>query len=184
MSSDLPGSVEETSPPTLRSGVDRRRNVSVVPHGGAVSHPSTGQNGVMPPLPTAGKPGQFSMKGELMHVFVSYRVNTEGPEGSGLAGRIADKIRSLSMDPRLELQIPRQGWGFWPMFAKKPVPFREEEAKCFLDKDCLQDGQSWSTPKTTRKRKPQTLTPKPQTPSAGWRGLCRGWRCRWCVSRS
>jgi len=80
-----------------------------------------------------------------MHVFVSYRVATEGPTGNGLSSRIADKIRSLSMDPRLELHIPRHAWGFWPNFARKPVPFREEEAKCFLDKDCLQDGQSWSS---------------------------------------
>ena len=44
------------------------------------------------------------------------------------------------MDPRLELQIPCQGWGFWPMFAQTPVLFWGEEAKCFLDKDCLQDA--------------------------------------------
>ncbi|KAJ1467763.1 hypothetical protein T484DRAFT_1857729, partial [Baffinella frigidus] len=45
-------------------------------------------------------------------------------EGNGLAERLATKIRSMSS-------------------AKRPVPFLPEQAKVFLDKDCLQDGQSW-----------------------------------------
>jgi hypothetical protein len=85
----------------------------------------------------------FSLRGELMHFFVSYRVQTEGAVGNGMSGLLAEKIRTLSMDRSQELQIPRQGWGIWPKGAKKPVPFRKEQAKVFLDRDCLQDGQSW-----------------------------------------
>ena len=84
--------------------------------------------------------GKFSLHSELMHVFVSYRVVTEGPGGNGLSGTIAERIRELSLE---ELQLPRHGWGLWPKGATQPVPFRPEEAKVFLDRDCLQDGQSW-----------------------------------------
>jgi len=75
----------------------------------------------------------FSLRGEMMHAFVS----TEGPEGTGLSGLVAQKIRSLSMHEKA-LQLPQQGWGIW----NKGV-FCQEEAKVFLDKGCLQDGQSW-----------------------------------------
>jgi hypothetical protein len=34
----------------------------------------------------------------------------------------------------------------WPKFAKQQEPFWPEEAKCFLDRDCLQDGQVPSSP--------------------------------------
>lgn len=34
-------------------------------------------------------------------------------------------------------------WGTWPRFAKKPMPFRREQAKVFLDRRCLLDGQNW-----------------------------------------
>ena len=60
-----------------------------------------------------------------------------------MAGRVAEKIRMLSMDSKQELQIPQHGWGAWPKGLKKPVPYRKEQAKCFLDSDSLQDGQSW-----------------------------------------
>jgi len=88
--------------------------------------------------------GTFSLRGELMHVFVSYRVETEGGEGNGngVSGLLAESIRKLSMHKE-GLQIPQPGWGIWPKAAKKPVPFIKEEAKVFLDRDCLQDGQSW-----------------------------------------
>ncbi|KAJ1468475.1 hypothetical protein T484DRAFT_1855069, partial [Baffinella frigidus] len=56
------------------------------------------------------------------------------PAGNGLSGLLAQKIRSLSMHPAEGLQIPKHGWGIWPKGAKEPV---------FLDKDSLQDGQSW-----------------------------------------
>jgi hypothetical protein len=85
----------------------------------------------------------FSLRAQLMHVFVSYRVSSEGALGNGMSGLLAEKMRTLSMDRSKELQIPRQGWGIWPKGAKKPVRFREEQAKVFLDRDCLQDGQSW-----------------------------------------
>ena len=78
-----------------------------------------------------------------MHCFVSYRVLTEGEAGNGLSILLAEKIRALSLDSTQELQIPTHGWGIWPAGIKKPVPFRKEEAKVFLDRDCLQDGQSW-----------------------------------------
>ena len=107
--------------------------------------------------------GIFSLHGELMHSFISYRVNTEGGAGNGLAGRVAEKIRELSMDTTQQLQIPHQGWGIWPKVVRQPSPFRKEEAKVFLDRDCLHDGQSWlagfvlgSTPT------PSTSTPNPQ----------------------
>ncbi|KAJ1491967.1 hypothetical protein T484DRAFT_1772740, partial [Baffinella frigidus] len=87
--------------------------------------------------------GNFSLRGELMHVFVSYRVATEGAAGNGMSILVAEKIRALSMDNRLELQIPRDGWGIWPQGVKKPSHFLQAQAKVFLDKDCLQDGQSW-----------------------------------------
>ena len=55
----------------------------------------------------------FSMRGELMHAFVSYRVATEGKSangnGNGLSGLLAQKIRSLSMHEK-GLQLPRHGW--------------------------------------------------------------------------
>eukprot|EP00290_Baffinella_frigidus_P032898 CAMPEP_0180267046 /NCGR_PEP_ID=MMETSP0988-20121125/1330_1 /TAXON_ID=697907 /ORGANISM="non described non described, Strain CCMP2293" /LENGTH=94 /DNA_ID=CAMNT_0022237679 /DNA_START=91 /DNA_END=371 /DNA_ORIENTATION=+ len=42
-----------------------------------------------------------------------------------------------------ELNLPEHGWGIFPKSAQRPVPFRQEEAKVYLDKDCLLDGQSW-----------------------------------------
>ena len=80
------------------------------------------QNAVLPR-------GIFSLHGELMHAFISYRVSTEGGEGNGLAGRITEKIRELSMDTTKQLQIPHHGWGIWPKVARQPTPFRKEEAK-------------------------------------------------------
>ena len=115
----------------------------------------------------------FSLRGELMHVFVSYRVTTEGGAGNGMSGLLAAKIRALSVDSTSaqELRIPRHGWGIWPKGAKKPVPFRKEEAKVFLDRDCLQDGQSWlagfvqgSNPNpTTSTPNSKNSNPNPQT---------------------
>jgi hypothetical protein len=106
MPSDLPGLVEKPPPATLRFGDATSTSSKIFPSG-AVSHPSTGHDSVVSPLPTVGKPSQFLMSGLLMHIFVSCRVATKGPTSNGLACRIADKIRSLSMEPRLELQIPR-----------------------------------------------------------------------------
>ncbi|KAJ1489288.1 hypothetical protein T484DRAFT_1937432 [Baffinella frigidus] len=86
---------------------------------------------------SAALPAQFSIRGELCHAFISYRANTEGPGGNGLAERIAIRIRSLSVGGVPELKIPRTGWGLWPKSAKRPVPFRQQEAKVYLDRDCL-----------------------------------------------
>eukprot|EP00290_Baffinella_frigidus_P026106 CAMPEP_0180238110 /NCGR_PEP_ID=MMETSP0987-20121128/30738_1 /TAXON_ID=697907 /ORGANISM="non described non described, Strain CCMP2293" /LENGTH=188 /DNA_ID=CAMNT_0022204581 /DNA_START=267 /DNA_END=829 /DNA_ORIENTATION=- len=114
----------------------------------AISHPGTGGPDDSHLLPeSVVLPSMFTLRGELMHAFVSYRRRTEGgategPSGNGLAGMVSAKIRSMSTDSK-ELQIPRHGWGIWPKSAKRPVPFRPEEAKVYLGKDCLQDGQSW-----------------------------------------
>jgi len=65
---------------------------------------------------------------EIMHAFVSYRVETEGPAGNALAEQIAQKIRVMSTK-KTDLKIPEHGWGIWPKSAHKPVPFRPDEAK-------------------------------------------------------
>ena len=75
------------------------------------SHPTTeGTGGAPRMLPLR---DNFSMRGELVHVCVSYRVATEGTgrngNGNGLSGLLAQKIRSLSMHEK-RLQIPRHGW--------------------------------------------------------------------------
>jgi len=74
------------------------------------SHPTTGGTGGAHLLPLR---GNFSLRGELMHAFVSYRVATEGKgrngNGNGLSGLLAQKIRSLSMHEK-GLQLPRHGW--------------------------------------------------------------------------
>ena len=75
------------------------------------SHPTAeGTGGAPRVLPLR---GNFSMRGEMMHVFVSYRVATEGKgrngNGNGLSGLLAQKIRSLSMHEK-GLQLPRHGW--------------------------------------------------------------------------
>jgi hypothetical protein len=49
-----------------------------------------------------------------------------------MSGLVAEKIRTLSMDSSLQLQIPRAGWGVWPKTVKPPVPFRKKEAKVHL----------------------------------------------------
>ena len=103
-----------------------------------IAHPTTGETGDTLSLTVHPLPDRFSLRGELMHVFVSYRVNTEGGGGNGLSGRISERIRALSMDGMQELQIPRHGRGIWPQGVKKPAPFRPEEAKVFLDKECLE----------------------------------------------
>ena len=51
----------------------------------------------------------FSLRGELMHVFLSYRVTSEGEAGNGLSGLLAEKVKWLSMDTSQKMQIPRHG---------------------------------------------------------------------------
>jgi hypothetical protein len=103
-----------------------------------IAHPTTGETGDTFSLAVHPLPGKFSLRGELMHAFISYRVATEGAGGNGLSGRISERIRALSMDGMQELQIPQHGRGIWPQGVKKPAPFRPEEAKVFLDKECLE----------------------------------------------
>jgi len=43
----------------------------------------------------------------------------------------SEQVRALSMEEE-GLKIPQHGWGIWPKAARKPVPFRKEEAKVFL----------------------------------------------------
>jgi len=108
------------------------------------SHPTTGDVGLDEAVTVPALRGKFSMRGPLFHAFVCYRVATEGPVGNRLSGRISERIRTLSLEsPEDKLKIPRHGWGVWPKSASEPVPFRSGEAKVFLDRDCLQDGQSW-----------------------------------------
>ena len=107
----------------------------------SVSHPSAVEDTGVLPAVTALPRGTFSLRGQLMHAF--YRVSTEGSVGNGMSSLLAEKIRELSMDREQALQIPQHGWGIWPHGLKKPVPFRKEEAKVFLDRDNLLDGQSW-----------------------------------------
>jgi hypothetical protein len=108
-----------------------------------VSHPTTGDHSAAQAVTAL--TGPFKLRGELMHSFISYRVATEGEasNASNFSGLLAEKIRALSTDSTHGLQIPRHGWGIWPKAARKPVPFRKEEAKVFLDRECLLDGQSW-----------------------------------------
>jgi hypothetical protein len=81
------------------------------------THPTTGSAPSSPPaLPLSCNISKllhvrerFSLRGELMHAFVSYRVATEGPAGNGLSGLVAQKIRSLSRNEE-RLQLPRHGW--------------------------------------------------------------------------
>jgi hypothetical protein len=78
----------------------------------AVSHPAAAGPGdrIVLPCSAVVPQGVFSMRGSLMHVFVSYRVNTEGPEGNGMSGRVADACRAMSMDSRHQLKLPEHGW--------------------------------------------------------------------------
>ena len=136
-----PPAAHRTTPLSRRT-VTMRGAAMVLEHHGNTAVSPTARDTLVPRVGRLPR-STFSLRGELMHVFISYRVNTEGAVGNGMSGLLAEKIRTLSMDRSQELQIPRQGWGIWPKGAKKPVPFRKEQAKVFLDRDCLQDGQSW-----------------------------------------
>jgi hypothetical protein len=110
----LPGSSveEETDQATeLRtaSAVSMRGAVmSLDPQGNAtiVSHPATVDSGAVQSVLKLPR-STFSLRGEMMHVFVSYRVSTEGEAGNGMSGLLVEKIRALSMD-RTQALPPRQ----------------------------------------------------------------------------
>jgi len=102
----LPGGLPPFKVTSLRGNALQFGRVASYP----MAHPNLGQTarGLSSALLTL--PDMFSLGGELIHVFVSYRVETEGPLGNRLSGRIAERIRALSMDSRQEgLQIPRNG---------------------------------------------------------------------------
>ena len=120
-------SVSDTSSP---ASVGRSLSIS--------AHPTAG---VPRSLPVPPRRGAFSLRGTLMHAFVSYRVSTEGPTGNGLSGLLAQKIRSLSMHEE-GLQIPRHGFGIWPKGVKAPFPFRPQEAKVSLPTQLCEAGAS------------------------------------------
>ena len=124
---------------TMRGAV-----LALDPPGTTVSHPSSFHGRVPSEVDalTALPRSDFNLRGEMMHCFVSYRVASEGEFGNGISGLLAEKIRELSMHEDA-LRIPQHGFGIWLKTAKQPVPFRNEEAKVFLDRDCLLDGQSW-----------------------------------------
>jgi len=73
---------------------------------------------------------------------MSYNVDTEGEPGNNLSFQLYEKIRELSLAD-VQLKIPRYAWGTWPFFAQKPAPFQPNQAKVYLNTECLQDGQDW-----------------------------------------
>ena len=95
-----------------------------------------------------GTPPAFELHGELFHVFISYRVKTEGGKdgGNSLAGNLYKYLRQLSNGEE-ELNIPSAACGLYPRFAKKLLSDdsanKPTVAKVYLDVECLQDGQAW-----------------------------------------
>lgn len=61
--------------------------------------------------------GEFNLYGELFHIFISYRVATEGSEvlGNRLSRRLYDEIHNLSRDVSTGLSIPPEGCGMYPV---------------------------------------------------------------------
>ena len=89
----------------------------------SVSHPTTGDSpGRQLPTSMVLPRRSFQLRGELMHCFVSYRVNTEGSLGNGLSGLLAEKIRALSMDKGQDLHIPRHGNPVSSLSMSHPSP--------------------------------------------------------------
>jgi hypothetical protein len=68
------------------------------------------------------QPTKFTLRSELLHVFISYRVATEGPKGNGLSSELYRTVRALSLDMGQDLNIPSYGWGIWPRFAREVRP--------------------------------------------------------------
>ena len=68
---------------------------------------------------------KFSLRGELVHAFFA------SVEGDVFAQLLAARIRALSLDTSEDgtLKIPRHGWGLSLKAAKRPQPFRPDEAK-------------------------------------------------------
>ena len=71
---------------------------------------------------------------------ISYRVETEGasPSGNNLSSEVYETIRQLSLEG--DTKIPQYAWGTWPHHAKRPEQYQPQQAKVFLDQECLLDG--------------------------------------------
>jgi hypothetical protein len=74
---------------------------------------------------------------------ISYRVETEGPAPSGnnLSYEVYEKMRQLSLEG--DTTIPHYARGTWPNYAKRPEQYNPQQAKVFLDRECLLDGYDW-----------------------------------------
>ncbi|KAJ1464283.1 hypothetical protein T484DRAFT_1870023 [Baffinella frigidus] len=106
-SSDLAGAAggrAVTYPPSPPAAAAMRRTPSYC------AHPTTGDATLDESINFNLLSGRFSLRGELMHAFVCYRYATDGPEGNGLAGLIAERTRGLSLQGADDLTIPRHGW--------------------------------------------------------------------------
>jgi hypothetical protein len=87
----------------------------------------------------------FDLCGELFHVFISYRVNTEGADGNSFASKLYHQLQMQSNGDD-EFNIPAAGVGKYPRFARELPPGianKPNVAKVYLDTECLQDGQEW-----------------------------------------
>eukprot|EP00960_Hanusia_phi_P001786 51087-Hanusia_phi.AAC.1 len=94
----------------------------------------------VPPSPSirTGKPGLLrSLRTELFHFFLSYRVRTE----EGMIEGLYDKIVRMASE---EKPLPFGAKGTWPRCARSPGPeMLYNRVKGFLDKRCLIDGKDW-----------------------------------------
>jgi len=91
------------------------------------------------------KQSAFELFGELFHVFISYRVTSEGRKGNAFARNLYKHLHLLSRDD--DLSIPSVGCGQYPRFVKEIAPGaianKPNVAKVYLDEQCLQDGHQW-----------------------------------------
>jgi hypothetical protein len=90
-------------------------------------------------------PRAFELYGELFHVFISYRVSTEGADGNSFASKLYHQLQMQSNGDD-EFNIPAAGVGKYPRFARQLPPGianKPNVAKVFLDTECLQDAQEW-----------------------------------------
>uniref|UniRef100_A0A7S1E474 Uncharacterized protein n=1 Tax=Hemiselmis andersenii TaxID=464988 RepID=A0A7S1E474_HEMAN len=81
-------------------------------------------------------PPTFSLRSELFHMFLSYRVRSD----ADVVARLYELVVSGSLNDK---RIPPGGHGRWPGFAEEPPKGFGKAAKVFWDKKCLQDGKDW-----------------------------------------